>query len=72
MAVRLSDSEALVSRAVDDLGSNWERTAWGWHDKARADFERDYLDELRTVAKGARGAMKSIDEVLRQAIRECS
>lgn len=72
MAMGLGDNEGLVTRAVRDMDQRWESTAGSWRDKAREEFEQEYLEELRMAAKAAQRAMKALDELLRHVIQECS
>jgi len=72
MGVSLSDSESTLSRALDDLEKRWENTSSAWQDKAREDFEREFLQELTASVKKAQQAMRSIHNLLREVVRECS
>jgi uncharacterized protein YukE len=72
MGVSLSDSETTLSRALDDLEKRWENTSSAWQDKAREDFEREFLQELTASVKKAQQAMRSIHNLLREVVRECS
>ena len=69
---RLSHGEALLSGAAKDLRMNWELTASLWKDRARADFERTYIDELLPAVKSAVGAIENANKLLGEAIRQCS
>ena len=70
--MRLSDSEAILARALDDMNKKWTATGGVWSDKARDEFERKHVEELRSAVIAARHAMRNIDTLLRQVIRECS
>jgi len=72
MAIGLSDNEAILTQALRDVHEKWQNTGTVWQDKAREDFERKHLEELLAAAKAAQHAMKAVDDLLRQAIRECS
>lgn len=69
---RLSHSEVLLSGSVKDMQRSWQETASGWRDKARAEFERDYIDEIVPAIKAAINAMNEINQLLGRAIKECS
>jgi len=72
MAVRPSGNDAILAKALEDMEQQWQSTAGAWRDKARDDFEKKHLDELRNAVQAARHAMNNIEEMLRQVIRECS
>ena len=72
MAYSLSDAESILNKAVTDLDKEWSGTAAKWQDKAREDFEKEHLEDLHRAAASAQQAMKRIDQLLRQVIRECS
>ena len=68
----LNSSDRLVINALKDLQRQWEETAAQWRDQARADFEKDYIQDLQPLAKSAIAAMGEIDRMLKQAMQECS
>ena len=44
----------FLASALRDMLIAWEQTQWGWSDQARVDFEKDYLDELKSkILSGA-------------------
>ena len=69
--VRLSGCEEILAGALSDLDKKWQATAEGWRDKARAEFEKEHLEELQATVKKAQHAMAAMDELLRQVMREC-
>jgi hypothetical protein len=71
MAYSLSDAESILSKAVSDLDKEWLGTATKWQDKAREDFNKEHLEDLHMAADNARQAMKRIDHLLRQVMRDC-
>jgi len=68
---RLSHSEVLLSAAVRDLQRGWQETSSSWRDRARAEFEKEYIDEILPAVKAALGAMNEVNRLLGQAIKEC-
>ncbi|MCK6474770.1 MAG: hypothetical protein L6R28_23875 [Planctomycetes bacterium] len=64
--------DMMFVSAVKDLSRDWEATAAGWHDQARNDFEKEYVGELLSSARGAASAMSQISRLLQQAIKDCS
>jgi hypothetical protein len=69
--MHFSDSEALLAKAMEDLNLHWQSSAGAWNDKARKDFEKQYLEELRMTVKRAQQAMRNINTLLRQVARDC-
>ena len=69
--MRLSGSEEILAGALTDLNKKWDNTALGWRDKARTEFEKEYLDELQLTAKKALQGMAALDELLAHVMREC-
>jgi hypothetical protein len=70
--MQFGDSEATLAKAMDDLDQHWMSSAGGWNDKARVEFEKEYLEELRASCKRAQHAMRNVNQLLRQVVRECS
>jgi len=68
----IGDNEGLLASAIDQLNKSWDGTSMAWQDKARTDFEKEHLEELRHSVKIAQMGMRNINELLRQVIRECS
>ena len=55
--IRLSDSEAILSKALEEMSHNWTKTASGWRDKAREDFQKEYIDEFDRVGRADKQPM---------------
>ena len=72
MRPRSSGNDAILSKAMSDMLNNWERTGWEWKDKAREDFEKHYIEEIKLAVNGCMNAMGSLEKLLSRAIRECS
>jgi hypothetical protein len=64
-------NSAILSKAMRDLLMAWEQTQIGWRDQARTDFEKNYIDELRSSVKAALDAMTAIGEFLGKARYDC-
>lgn len=71
MGVGLSDSESLLKKATKDLQAQWARAGTAWNDKAREEFDKDHLEELRVAVANAGRGMTTIDQVLRRVINDC-
>ena len=69
---QVSHGDILLSKAVHELEINWEITAHNWKDKARADFEKKYIDTLVPEVRRAADAITQINRLLHKAIHECS
>ena len=63
---------AILAGAMKDLMVHWDHTASTWKDAARSGFEKDFLQELIPAVRAASNAVQQIEELLRQAQRECS
>jgi hypothetical protein len=72
MSVRPSGNDAILAKALEDMEQRWTSTAGNWRDRARDEFEKKHLDELRNAVVAARHAMNNVEELLRQVVRECS
>jgi hypothetical protein len=72
MSIRLSDSETLLMKALDDLDKKWHSTAGGWNDKARDGFNKEHLEPLRHSVMNAQRGMRNVTELLRKVVKDCS
>ena len=61
---------AILGKAMKDLSGHWEATARSWRDRARTEFDRDYIQEIVPLARLASNAMRQIEELLRQVQKE--
>ena len=71
MPSEANGSEALLIHAIERLNRSWMQTAAGWNDKARMEFEKQYVDEFRLAAKRSAQAMRNIGALLSQIRKEC-
>ena len=69
--MRTSGSKEILAGALNDLIKKWQSTGSSWRDKARDEFEKDYLEEIQTTVKNTQAALVAMDELLRQVQREC-
>ena len=67
-----NNSDAQLMSALNDLERDWAITAETWRDKARADFEKAYVEELSTTVRRAVNDIGEIKQLLRKAVRDCS
>jgi hypothetical protein len=63
---------AALSGALKELNMYWERTSASWHDAARGEFRKEYIEELAMSIRAAANAMDQIEALLHQVRRECS
>ncbi len=68
----LSNADALIEKAVKDLDHAWDASAETWRDQARTDFATLHLEPLEARARQAAGAIRRMDTLLREAIRQCT
>jgi hypothetical protein len=62
---------ALMTKALKDLLVHWEAAGNSWKDQARADFDKDYLQELVIAVRGASRAAQEIENLLQKVRSEC-
>lgn len=63
---------AQLDQALRDIGHAWGNTADGWRDQARQDFDDHHYRELDLRARHAVRAVSMIEDLLREAERECT
>ena len=68
---RISQSELILQGALDDLKRDWQIARGGWHDEAREDFERKFIDEFLPAGNAAVRAMTELTLLMRRVVREC-
>jgi len=68
---RISQGELILQGALDDLKRDWQIACTGWHDKARQDFEKEFIDEVLPAGNAAVRAMTEMTLLMRRVVREC-
>jgi hypothetical protein len=63
---------ALLTKALKDLLTRWEASSSSWKDQARAEFDKDFLQELIPAVRGASRAAQEIENLLSKVRSECS
>ena len=63
---------ALLMKAMKDLLTHWEASGNSWRDKARTEFDKDFLQELIPAVRGASRAAQEIENLLQKVRSECS
>lgn len=63
---------ALLSKALKDLLTHWEQNASSWRDQARADFDKEFLQELIPAVRGASRAAQEIENLLGKIRSDCT
>lgn len=71
MSYCLSDSQSLLKKAMKDLETQWAHAGSAWNDKAREEFDKQHLEELRVAVANAGHGMSNIDQLLRKVMNEC-
>jgi hypothetical protein len=62
----------IMTKALKDLLVHWERAGGSWRDKARVEFDKDYLQELLPAVRAASNAAKQIEILLEKVRSEVS
>ena len=70
--VELRSSAARLRDAMDQLEIAWSTTQEKWSDVASHRFEEQHLAPIGPQVRSTLDAITHIDQVLRQADRECS
>ena len=63
---------SLMTKALKDLLTHWEKSGNSWRDQARAEFDKDFLQELIPAVRGASRAAQEIENLLQKVRSECS
>ena len=63
---------ALLTKALKDLLVKWETTSTSWRDQARADFDKDFLQEIIPAVRGASRAAQEIENLLQKIRNDCT
>jgi hypothetical protein len=61
---------ALLTKALKDLLVKWEAMESSWRDQARAEFDKDFLQELIPAVRGASRAAQEIENLLHKVRSE--
>ena len=68
----VNGDDGLLEKALADLRGAWAATAETWRDQARADFEREHLEEIEQRTRQAVRAIRQMDTLMREAMRQCT
>ncbi|HKS17364.1 MAG TPA: hypothetical protein VJU16_08630 [Planctomycetota bacterium] len=63
---------SLLMKAMKDLLTHWEASGNSWRDKARTEFDKDFIQELVPAVRGASRAAVEIENLLQKVRSECS
>ena len=63
---------ALLTKALKDLLVRWEEIGTSWRDQARADFDKDILQQIVPAVRGASRAAQEIENLLNKVRSEIS
>ena len=67
----VNESHAKLQRAGKSLFADWDRTKESWHDENRRQFERQYVEPLRSELRTTRQALERIGVLLSRLRRDC-
>ncbi|MCW8130073.1 MAG: hypothetical protein KIS92_06970 [Planctomycetota bacterium] len=67
----IGSSDRQLINALGELQRQWEETASTWRDQARADFEKEFIQDLFPMGRAAVASIGEIDRLLKQCIQEC-
>jgi hypothetical protein len=67
----LSGDDALLEKSLKTLEQAWAISGERWQDAAREDFERQHLDPIMERARVAVRALKQLDGLLAETMRQC-
>jgi hypothetical protein len=68
----VNDGIGGLNKALRNLHIAWDRTADGWQDHLRPQFEADHLEPMVVDAKAAVNAMNRLAELFARVRRDCS
>ena len=68
----MGSNGALLNKAIKDLLTHWEASNSSWRDKARAEFDKDFLQELIPAVRGASRAAQEIENLLQKIRIDCT
>ena len=68
----MGSNGSLLAKALKDLLTHWEASGNSWRDQARAEFDKDFLQELIPAVRGASRAAQEIENLLNKIRTECS
>jgi hypothetical protein len=67
----LAGDDALLEKALRALDLAWTEGGSRWRDSAREDFAAAHLDPIRERARVAIRALKQLDGLLAETMRQC-
>ena len=68
----VSGDDALLDKALRELSQAWSATSDGWRDQARTTFAETHLQEIEKRARLGARAIKQLEALLSEAMRQCS
>jgi hypothetical protein len=67
----LSGDDALLEKSLKALEQAWAESGERWQDAAREDFQRNHLEPITQRAREAVRALKQLDGLLAETMRQC-
>ena len=66
------ESQAQLKLAAKDLFSQWQGLKVSWQDENSRQFEKKYIDLLKSELRAVELAMKRMDAMLNRIRHECA
>ena len=70
-SVGLNHAEVSFANTLKEMTLHWAETSPYWKDEARVAFQKAFVDDLLSSARGALKAMSETQRFLERIIREC-
>ncbi len=70
--MKLSYSEGRLHGTMKNFQVVWERSQEEWQDQRRAEFEKQYVQEMEGIIKMGGGSIAELSEILGSIIKKCS
>ena len=67
----LTGDDALLEKSLRTLEQAWNESGSRWRDEAREDFAREHLAPISERARVAIRALKQLDGLLAETMRQC-
>ena len=67
----MSGNGAKLMALTKQVSSEWQRTKESWKDQKVREFERQYLEELRSSVDKAVSVMEQVDKLVAKIRSDC-
>jgi hypothetical protein len=69
---RISHPESMLTTVLNDLLRDWDIAKSDWRDRAREQFEKEFIEEFVRAGRASVRGMQELTLLLRRVVRECS